>query len=62
MDYNSTPLIRYSEINVEDTDLIDDAWGFNSEFHDVLRVLDTLKTEPDPHVTDRLIRMITGKP
>jgi len=61
MDLTSTPFIKYDEINVEDADLIDDAWDFRAEFHDVFELLDTLKTEPGQQVTKRLLEIIAGQ-
>jgi hypothetical protein len=55
MDLTSTPFISYSEINVEDTDLYEDAWGFNSEFQDVLKLLGVIDSEPGDHMAERLI-------
>ena len=55
MGINSTPFISYHEIDVESIDLIDDAWGFNSEFHDVLTLLRMFRIEPDERVTNKLI-------
>lgn len=61
MDLNSTPFVKYDEINVEDADLIDDAWDFRAEFHDVFELLDTLKAEPGQGVTERLMEIISGQ-
>jgi hypothetical protein len=55
MDLNSTPFISYSEINVEETDLYEDAWGFNSEFQDILNLLGTIDSEPGDYMAERLI-------
>jgi hypothetical protein len=54
----STPYISYQEINVENTDLLDDAWGFNSEFSDVINFLGKVETDPGEQMTARLIGMI----
>jgi hypothetical protein len=43
MGLNSTPFISYHEINVDEIDLIEDAWGFNSEFCDVIELLGQIK-------------------
>ena len=61
MGINSTPFISYHEIDVENIDLIDDAWGFNSEFHDVLTLLRMFRIEPDERVTNKLIDKIREK-
>jgi hypothetical protein len=60
MDLNSTPFISYSEINVEAADLYEDAWGFNSEFHDVISLLGEIDTSPGDLMADRLIMTISG--
>lgn len=58
---NSTPFVKYDEIDVEDADLIDEAWDFRAEFQDVFELLDTLKAEPDRQVTERLMEIIDGQ-
>ena len=58
MGINSTPFISYHEIDVENIDLIDDAWGFNSEFHDVLTLLRMFRIEPGERLTNKLIDKI----
>jgi hypothetical protein len=60
MDLISTPFISYSEINVEATDLFEDAWGFNSEFNDVLSQLGEYDTSPGDYMAERLIMAISG--
>jgi hypothetical protein len=54
----STPLISYSKIRVEDTDLYEDAWGFNAEFYDVIQTLRQIKTIPRKKLTEKLIERI----
>lgn len=61
MDINSTPYVRYNEINVDQTDLLDDAWGFSAQFGDVFALLNCLKPEPEPGIAERLIEIIKGK-
>jgi len=58
MDSNSTPFITYGEINVEDTDLFGDAWGFNSEFNEVLIQLGEVDTSPGDKMAEELIGFI----
>jgi len=58
MDVNSTPFISYREIIVDETDLFDDAWGFNSEFSDVIGFLGTEKPVTGNQLDARLIGMI----
>lgn len=60
MDLNSTPLIKYHEIRVDDTDIYDDAFGFNSGFNDVLSFLGKADIGPSDGVTERLIELISS--
>jgi hypothetical protein len=59
MDLTSTPFITYHEINVEETDLLDDAWGFNTEFGDVISQLGEIDTSPGDRMAGQLIEMIS---
>lgn len=54
----STPYISYQEINVDNADLFDDAWGFNSEFADVISFLGTIDSNPGEHLTKRVLAKI----
>jgi hypothetical protein len=54
----STPFITYRDIKVENVDLIEDAWGLNSEFCDVLELLRQLKVAPGKCLTSSLIKQI----
>jgi hypothetical protein len=58
MGLNSTPFISYHEINVEEIDLIEDAWGFNSEFCDVIELLGQVKVAPPGSLTLSLIEKV----
>lgn len=58
MDINSTRFISYHEINVEDIDLIEDAWGLNNDFHDVICFLNMFGIEPGERLTNKLIGKI----
>ena len=58
MGLTSTPFISYHDIKVEDIDLIEDAWGLNSEFCDVIDLLGQIKTVPGKRLTNRLIEKI----
>jgi hypothetical protein len=58
MGLNSTPFVSYRDINVKDADLIEDAWGFNSEFCDVIELIRQLKAVPGKRLTRRLIEKI----
>ena len=58
MGLNSTPFISYCDIKVENIDLIEDAWGLNSEFCDVIDLLGQLKSVPGKSLTTDLIKKI----
>jgi hypothetical protein len=58
MGLNSTQFLSYYEIKVEDTDLLEDAWGFHSEFNDVISLLGKLKIVPRNCLTKSLIEKI----
>jgi hypothetical protein len=58
MEITSTPFISYREIDVDCTDLIDDAWSFNSDFHDVISLIRMFRIEPEEHLTNKLIDKI----
>jgi hypothetical protein len=58
MELNSTLFISYRDINVDETDLYDDAWGFYSEFNNVFELLGKLKSDPGEKLSKRLIEKI----
>ena len=58
MDITSTPFILYSDIDVEATDLYEDAWGFRSDFQDVITLLGEIDTSPCDNMAERLIMTI----
>ena len=58
MGLTSTQFISYHEINVKDTDLLDDAWGFDSGYGDVIRFLGEYKPEPGTRLISRLIELV----
>ena len=58
MGLNSTHFISYHDIKVEDADLIEDAWGLNPSFCDVIDLLRHVKADPGEDLTDRLIDKI----
>ena len=58
MGLNSTHFFSYQEIKVEDIDLIEDAWGFNSEFIDVIALLGHINAVPGKGLTETLIEKI----
>ena len=56
MGLNSTPLISYCDIKTDQTDLFEDAFGINSQFSDVISLLDFLKPVPGHALTRRVIK------
>jgi hypothetical protein len=58
MGLNSTPFISYHEIDVDEIDLIEDAWGFNSEFCDVIELLGKIKVASPGGLTLSLIEKV----
>lgn len=54
----STRLISYQDIRVNDTDLIEDAWGFNAGYPDVINLLHNLVPEPGNDLAGRLMERI----
>jgi hypothetical protein len=61
MGLNSTPFLSYHDIRTENIDLIEDAFGIGSEFHDVIALLETVKTDPGKRLTKSLIKKIRKK-
>ena len=61
MGLNSTPFLTYHEIKVKDIDIIDDAWGFYTDFYDVISVLRQLEPVAGSLLTKRLIEKIRKK-
>jgi len=53
-----TQLVAYSEIEVNDTDLFEDAFGIRTEFSDVIDLLKTASFEPDKDLVKRLMGRI----
>ena len=58
MGLNSTPFISYHEIDVDEIDLIEDAYGFNSEFCDVIGILGQIKVVSPGCLTLNLIEKV----
>jgi len=58
MGLTATHFISYHDINVKDVDLIEDAWGLNTRFCDVIDLLSHFKTAPEKGLTDKLIDKI----
>jgi hypothetical protein len=54
----STQFITFRDIKVEDIDLIEDAWGLNTEFCDVIDLLQQIKPVPERCLTTTLIKKI----
>jgi hypothetical protein len=54
----STRLISYQDIRVNDTDLIEDAWGINAGYSDVINLLHNLVPEPEHDLAGRLMDRI----
>jgi hypothetical protein len=57
----STPFIKYQDIKVGDIDLIEDAWGLNSEFCDVIDLFRRINPVPERCLTTCLIKKIRKK-
>jgi hypothetical protein len=58
MGLTSTPFISYHDIKVKDVDLFEDAWGFDSEFGDVINLLRQVNVVSGKRLTKRLIEKI----
>jgi hypothetical protein len=58
MGLNSTRFVSYHDIKVKDTDLIEDAWGLNAQFRDVIDLLRCIKAVPEGDLTEKLIDKI----
>jgi len=58
MGLNSTQFISYHGIKVKNADLIEDAWGMNARFCDVIELLRYVKPVPEKKLTDKLIEKI----
>jgi hypothetical protein len=55
MGLTSTPFLSYHEIDIKETDLLEDAWGLNSGFSDVIQLLEEYKMTPEEHLISSLI-------
>lgn len=60
MDFNSTQFVSYSNIDVDEIDLYEDAYGLNIEFIDVKEFLSHLSVRPGKSLTDKLIWKVRG--
>lgn len=54
----STPYLSYHEINVKETDLLEDAWGLNSDFSDVIQFIGEYNPEPGNQLIYSLIELV----
>jgi hypothetical protein len=54
----STPFITFRDIKIKDIDLIEDAWGLNNEFCDVIDLLRQINEVPGRCLTTNLIKKI----
>jgi hypothetical protein len=61
MGLNSTQFITLRDIRVNEIDLIEDAFGINTEFHDVIDLLRQIDPVPERYLTTRLIKKIRKK-
>ena len=57
----STPFITFQDIKVKDIDLVEDAWGLNSEYWDVIELLRQINPVPESCLTTCLIKKIRKK-
>ena len=57
----STQFITLRDIKVEEIDLIEDAWGLDSEFSDVIDLLREIDPVPERCLTTNLIKKIRKK-
>ncbi|HLN22067.1 MAG TPA: hypothetical protein VK213_13320 [Bacteroidales bacterium] len=58
MDFRFSPVVSHSDIDVDDIDPYEDAWGLNAEFTDVIEVLCTLSPSPGDTLTENLIQKV----
>jgi hypothetical protein len=58
MGLTSTPFITYHEIDIKEIDLIEDAWGFNSGYSDVIAFLGEYKPAPGDQLIKSLMWLI----
>ncbi len=58
MALTSTPFLSYHEIQVENIDIYEDAFGLYQEFGDVINLLGQLNPVPKKRLTKRLIERV----
>ncbi len=61
MGINSTQFLSYYDIRTENIDIIEDAFGLNSEFSDVIALLGKVKAVPGRRLTKALIEKVRKK-
>ncbi len=61
MGLTSTPFLSYHEIQVDNVDLYEDAWGFYQQFSDVIALLEQVRPVPRKRLTKRLIERVRQK-
>ncbi|HBC77951.1 MAG TPA: hypothetical protein DEO60_06020 [Bacteroidales bacterium] len=54
----STPFLSYHEIQVDNIDIYEDAFGLYQEFGDVINLLGQLNPVPKKRLTKRLIERV----
>lgn len=58
MAQTSTPFLSYHEIQVDNVDIYEDAFGLYQEFSDVINLLGQLNPVPKKRLTRRLIERV----
>jgi hypothetical protein len=58
MGSTSTPFISYHEIQVDNIDIYEDAWGLYQEFGDVIKLLEQVNPVPKKRLVKRLIERV----
>jgi hypothetical protein len=58
MGLNSTHFILHHDIKLKAIDLIEDAWGLNSQYCDVINLLQAVSAVPSKDLTEKLIHKI----
>jgi hypothetical protein len=58
MALTSTPFLSYHEIQVENIDIYEDAFGLYQDFSDVINLLGQLNPVPKKRLTKRLIERV----
>ena len=58
MALTSTPFLSYHEIQVDNIDIYEDAFGLYQEFSEVINLLEQLNPVPKKRLTKRLIERV----